>query len=202
MAIYLGANKKSLPFSKIYLGNKIKYKKQKWILKTGDYLPKMVEGDFSAAGFASKNGITITYGNASNVSQDCTGAWKAFDTDTSTYWSARHAAGNGNSEDGWVVIDCGANFKPSKVTMKFGADATTGDNYFLYASEDNINWDLVWSISYTSDSIYATDFNINFEETSKVYRYLRPTWENPKSGIAARADFYNFQILEWYEEET
>lgn len=201
MAIYLGTNKKSLPFSKIYLGSRIKYQKKSWILKTGDYLPKLVEGDFSAEGFASKNGITITYGNASNVSQNCAAAWKAFDTDTSTYWSARHAAGNGNVEDGWVVIDCGSGFKPLKITMKFGADSTDGDNYFLYASEDNINWDLVWSISYASESVYATNFDITLEDTSKIYRYLRPTWENSKSGIVDHANFYNFQILEWYEEE-
>lgn len=205
MGIKIGQNDVNFPYNKIYIGSNLVYElntiiTKKWVLKTGSYLPTFIAGDFDENNCASRDGVIITYGNASNTASTFTDAHLAFDKDTGTCCDVRHAGSQ--TEDGWFTIDFGKEIIPTRVTLTVANDANeTGEPYSILGSVDNINWDTLWSVAFKSESIFKHTFDISLNEGLTPYRYLRHVWDNAKSAVLDHPDLYDLQILEWYEEE-
>lgn len=201
MSIKLGSKNIILPYSKAYLGSNLVYQKSgeesEWVLKTGSYIPVLTASDFSGNN-AIKDDITITYGNASNVSFSITDPYLIFDHDESTYTYVRHEGSNAN-EEAWFVIDCGKNIKPIKFQLRVNLSSSNSTFTFL-GSKDGNEWDILWTEEKTSEQLSITEtYSVN--ENLQEYKYLKLTWTNPKSETTGGIDIYDLQIVEWYEEE-
>ena len=185
MPIKLGTVTKKLPYKKIYLGNQIKYLKKEWILKTGNYLPRM-----SSSTVLDKNNEYddenihishfITYKNGEIVgTENPIGLTNMFDGDMNTYGGYKAFSSSDNVTNLYTIFQ----FKKRIIALDFsiGCYDSSGDyeGFEVLGSNDGTIYDSLLTVESTSSNKKTYSFNSGEIE----YSYIKIVWS---SGLDSR----------------
>lgn len=182
MPLKLGDKTINIPFSKVYLGNVLKYQKTRIIPFSVCPFPTSweMETNLKGAGINDYGNWTITSESSSSS------LYQAFDLDTSTLWAA-------SQRDDNVIIECPCSIQPTSFYIKHANLKDTskiqGYNEISGAWEDLCS--LTISGSFNSAKITEENLNIttnNFYSKFKIYCY---GYTNTSS---LRPRLYEFQI--------
>lgn len=182
MPLKLGDKTINIPFSKVYLGNALKYQNIRIIPFTTTLFPTAWT-EITSTEYTGVN----DYGNWIITSESSSSSlYQAFDLDTSTLWAA-------SKKDDNVIIECPCSIQPTSFYIKHANLKDTskiqGYNEISGAWEDLCS--LTISGTFNSAKITEENLNIttnNFYSKFKIYCY---GYTNTSS---LRPKLYEFQI--------
>lgn len=205
MPIKLGEKSKLIPYQKAYLNSTLIYKKNKWVLVEGEYIPKLAKGDIDTYGNYTKNGIAISYivEGATEARNDLSDMYKCFDKDDLTYFNFGNTKYKDCTEN--IILDLGKNIRPVELYINFKYEwFTTGSTELsILLSKDDIIYDTIKT--YKAPNSTASEWKINeviLMNLEEKYRFIKIKWGvNPNDNIGVRNYLYTLQLKKWYEEE-